>query len=61
MLVLTRKIGEKICIGDDVVMTVVECGFGKVRIGIEAPPDIRIDRQEIRDARKEQERQLVAH
>ena len=49
MLVLTRKIGEGIVIGDDVTITVVEMKGGNVRIGIDAPRDKRIYRQEIFD------------
>lgn len=47
MLILTRKIGEKIKIGDDVVLSVVEMGKGYVKLGIEAPKDIAILRQEV--------------
>ena len=49
MLVLTRKAGEGIIIGDDVKVTVLESQDGKVRIGIEAPKDRKIYRQEIYD------------
>ena len=37
MLVLSRKVGEKICINDDIVLTVLRLQHDKVRIGIEAP------------------------
>ena len=47
MLVLTRKVGEKINIGDDVVVSIVEIGRGKVRIGVEAPRQVSILRQEV--------------
>lgn len=47
MLVLSRKIGEVINIGDRISVTVVEVKDNKVRIGIEAPHDMRIYRQEI--------------
>ncbi len=47
MLVLTRKLGEGIIIGDDITITVVEMKGGNVRIGIEAPRDKRIYRQEV--------------
>lgn len=47
MLVLTRKKGEKIQIGNDIVLTVVRTGPDCVRIGIEAPTDIRIRRSEL--------------
>lgn len=48
MLVLTRKVGEEIVIGDNIRITVVEVGPGRVKIGIAAPKDVRIDREEIR-------------
>lgn len=47
MLVLTRKVGEGIIIGDDVKLTVVEIKGGTVRIGIDAPRDKKIYRQEL--------------
>jgi len=49
MLVLTRKIGEGIVIGDDISITIVEMKGGTVRIGIDAPKDKKIYRQEIFD------------
>lgn len=49
MLVLTRKIGEGIVIGDDVRITVLEDREGKIRIGIDAPRDKKIYRQEVYD------------
>lgn len=48
MLVLSRKKNETICIGDNIEVTVVEIGPGKVRLGIKAPKDVRVDREEIR-------------
>lgn len=47
MLVLTRKLGEGIVIGDDVTITIVEMKGGNVRIGIDAPRNKKIYRQEI--------------
>jgi carbon storage regulator len=49
MLVLTRKPGEGFVIGDDITIKVVELKGGGVRIGIEAPHDKKIYRQEIYD------------
>lgn len=49
MLVLTRKIGEGIVIGDDVKITIVEMKGGSVRIGIDAPRERKIYRQEVFD------------
>ncbi|MGL1931420.1 MAG: carbon storage regulator CsrA [Desulfotalea sp.] len=47
MLVLSRKLGEGIIIGDDIVLKVVEVKGGSVRLGIDAPKDKKIYRQEI--------------
>lgn len=47
MLVLTRKAGEQILIGDDIVVTVLESRGDGVRIGIDAPRGIKIQRGEI--------------
>ena len=56
MLVLTRRPGESIVIGDGIKLTVVTVGPGRVKIGIEAPPHVRIDREEIH-ARIQQEQE----
>lgn len=50
MLVLSRKKGEKIQIGDKVTITVVDIRGDKVRIGIEAPRDLSVHRQEVHEA-----------
>jgi len=47
MLVLSRKLGEKIVIGDNIVVTVVKIDRNQIRIGIEAPPDVPVYREEI--------------
>ncbi len=48
MLVLSRKVGEKILIGDTISVTVVRVGQGGVRIGIEAPEDLEVVREELK-------------
>ena len=47
MLVLTRKPGEKILIGDDIVVTVLDVRGDSVRIGIDAPRGVKIQRDEV--------------
>ena len=47
MLVLSRKQNERILVGDSVVVTVVRVSGDKVRIGIEAPPHVRVLRDEL--------------
>ena len=47
MLVITRKVGERICIADDIVVEVLDILGSNVRIGIEAPQEIRIFRHEL--------------
>ncbi len=49
MLLLTRKPGEQLRIGDDIIIKVVEVSKGSVRIGIDAPEEISILRQEVYD------------
>ena len=48
MLVLSRKVGEKILIGDTISVTVVRVGQGGVRIGIEAPEALEVVREELK-------------
>jgi carbon storage regulator len=50
MLVLSRKRDERIVIGDNIVITVVEVRGDKVRLGIEAPSEVPVHRQEVIDA-----------
>jgi carbon storage regulator len=47
MLVLTRKVGEKFRIGDDIYVTVVRIADGGVRLGIDAPSDVTVLRAEL--------------
>ncbi|WP_432536754.1 carbon storage regulator CsrA [Kineococcus arenarius] len=53
MLVLTRKAGESVVIGDEVVVRVLEVRGDVVRVGIEAPRDVQVHRQEVYDAVRE--------
>ncbi len=56
MLILTRRLGESIIIGDDVVMTVLAVKGNQVRIGVNAPKETPVHRQEIYE-KIQQERQ----
>lgn len=47
MLILTRRAGEQIVIGDDIVVTVIEAGRDQVRIGVEAPRHVAVHRHEV--------------
>ena len=55
MLVITRRTGERLYIGDDIVITVLFNSSGQVKLGVEAPPGVRVDREEVRE-RREQEK-----
>ncbi|MBX9654468.1 carbon storage regulator CsrA [bacterium] len=50
MLVLSRQLDESIMIGDDIVITLVDIRGDKIRLGIAAPPNVAIHRQEIYEA-----------
>ena len=56
MLVLSRKLGERIVIGDSIVLTVVKIDRNQIRLGIEAPSNVTIFREEISPARLEDPR-----
>jgi len=47
MLVLTRKVGERVLIGDDIVVTILDVRGDGVRVGIDAPRGIRLQRDEV--------------
>ena len=47
MLILARKVGEAIAISDDIKIRVIDIKGGQVRIGVEAPPNVAVHREEI--------------
>ena len=49
MLILTRRIGEQLCIGDDIKVVVLNVKGNQVRIGVAAPRSIAVHRQEVAD------------
>jgi carbon storage regulator len=49
MLVLSRKVGERIWIGPDISVTIVRIAGGAVRLGINAPPELAVVREELKE------------
>ena len=47
MLILTRRVGETLMVGDDVTVTVLGVKGNQVRIGVNAPKEVAVDREEI--------------
>ena len=47
MLILSRKIDQKIRIGDDIILTIIDVKGDQVKIGVEAPSDVKVYRQEV--------------
>ncbi|PKM23383.1 MAG: carbon storage regulator [Gammaproteobacteria bacterium HGW-Gammaproteobacteria-13] len=47
MLILTRNSGETLCIGDDITVTVLAVNGNQVRIGIDAPKNVAVHREEV--------------
>lgn len=56
MLILTRRIGETLMVGDDVTVTVLGVQGGQIRVGINAPKDIEVHREEIYKRIQEEKR-----
>jgi carbon storage regulator len=56
-LLLTRRVGERVIIGNDIEVTVMAVNGGQVRLGIEAPRAMRVDREEVRAKINEENRQ----
>jgi carbon storage regulator len=52
MLILSRKINEKIMIGEDISVSIIEIRGDQVRIGVDAPKTVKVFRQEVFDAIK---------
>jgi carbon storage regulator len=60
MLVLSRKAGESIVIGNDVVITILEVRGGQIRIGVDAPRNLAVHRAEIYEQVQAENRAAVA-
>jgi carbon storage regulator len=61
VLVVSRKIGERILIGDKITVTLVKIGNGGVRIGIDAPPEMAIVREELVEQLRHAEQIALGH
>ncbi len=61
MLVLTRKENEKIRIGKDIVLNIVSISENNIKLGIEAPKDVKIFREEIYQSIKEHAKQATVN
>jgi len=60
VLVLSRKVGESIVIGDDVIVTILEIRGDLIRVGIDAPRHIKVHRREVFEAIEAANREAVA-
>jgi carbon storage regulator len=60
MLILTRRVGETLMIGDDVTVTVLGVKGNQVRIGVNAPRDVAVHREEIYERIKREQEQAAA-
>jgi carbon storage regulator len=59
VLVLTRKTGQEIILDGNIRITVASCGDGRVKLGIEAPRDVRVDRAEVAERVAKEEAESV--
>ena len=57
MLILTRRVGETLVVGDDITITVLGVKGNQVRIGIKAPQDVTVHREEIYERIKQEQNQ----
>jgi len=61
MLVLTRKLGEAIIVNGDIIYTILSIKNNQVRIGVEAPKDISVNRQEVQEKLNAEKKEPESH
>jgi carbon storage regulator len=61
MLILSRKTDQQIKIGDDITITIIEIHDGQVKIGVEAPRNIKVFRQEVFNAIQSENKEAVVN
>ena len=61
MLILTRRVGETVMIGNDVTVTVLGVKGNQVRVGVNAPRDVAVHREEIYERIKREEQEVTPH
>lgn len=59
MLVVSRKVGERVLIGDQISVTVIKVGSGGVRIGIQAPKEMAVVREELATQMRADEQEQI--
>lgn len=59
LLVVSRKVGQRILIGDKIAITVVKVSSGAVRIGVEAPPEMAVMREELAEELRRTEQAAI--
>lgn len=57
MLILTRRVGESVMVGDDITITVLDVKGNQVRIGVNAPKDVAVHREEIYERIRQEKEQ----
>ncbi|HBD67682.1 MAG TPA: carbon storage regulator [Treponema sp.] len=60
MLILSRKIDEKIKIGNDITITIIGVNGDQVKVGVEAPKNVKVFRQEVFEAIQQENKQAAA-
>ena len=60
MLILSRKINEKICIGGNITLTIIDVKGDQVKVGVEAPKEVKVFRQEVYDAIQKENKAAAA-